>query len=486
MEGKITIFEVILASIVRPVFNFIYPPIGEAIEQAQYQALPVRLLTAQDYVNLRRRGIINQETYLNRLSRMGIDNFEAERLYQLSENLPSVGDLIEFTLRGIITPETYVEEMSKLGFSPFLISKFLEASEKLLSPEIVIRAMWRGLYLEGSLEKLKNELKKQGWSEEKINLYEKVSRFYPSPDDFIRFMVRDTFNEEIVRKYGYDEDYPKEIESFVQKSGVDPEWVRHFWRSHWVLPSPTMGYEMLHRGIITKEELNDLLKIADYPPFWREKLIRLSYEPFTRVDIRRMYKLGILTREEVKKAYQEIGYDEEKAEKLTEFTIRDVKEERKVENKEITEPTRSAILQQYKLRLINRNQAMELLKNLDYSEEIADFYLDIVDYQLEEEKIEKYISAYRKLYLNDLVSDNDVIQFLNKLNLPDEYISNLIFLWDIEKIPKPSLPSKTDLTDWYKKGLISDEEFIQEMKKLNYDDYYIDLYLRSIKTKTKR
>ncbi|GAH93918.1 unnamed protein product, partial [marine sediment metagenome] len=44
---------------------------------------------------------------------------------------------------------------------------------------------------------------------------------------------------------------------------------------HWSLPSPSQGFEMLHRGVIDEAELNMLLRALDIMPFWREKLTKV-------------------------------------------------------------------------------------------------------------------------------------------------------------------------------------------------------------------
>ena len=89
---------------------------------------------------------------------------------------------------------------------------------------------------------------------------------------------------------------------------MDKEVLQWYWRAHWELPSPTTGFEMLHRlhpdvleviGEKYKEmglnpddlktdldTLKELLKISDYPKYWRDRLAAISYSPLTRVDLR--------------------------------------------------------------------------------------------------------------------------------------------------------------------------------------------------------
>ncbi|GAJ02949.1 unnamed protein product, partial [marine sediment metagenome] len=103
-------------------------------------------------------------------------------------------------------------------------------------------------------------------------------------------------------------------------------WAERYWAAHWSLPSPQQGFEMLHRGVIGFDDLNMLLRALDVMPFWRDKLVEIAYRPLSRVDVRRMFKLGVLDVKGVRKAYTDIGYNPYNADLMTEFTIEYVKE----------------------------------------------------------------------------------------------------------------------------------------------------------------
>ncbi|GAH58877.1 unnamed protein product, partial [marine sediment metagenome] len=46
-------------------------------------------------------------------------------------------------------------------------------------------------------------------------------------------------------------------------------------------------------------ELDSLFMATDIMPWWREKLKAISYNPLTRVDVRRVFKMGIVSEEQV-------------------------------------------------------------------------------------------------------------------------------------------------------------------------------------------
>ena len=114
-----------------------------------------------------------------------------------------------------------------------------------------------------------------------------------------------------------------------------------------------MAFEMLHRRIIDEPKLRQLMAAQDIIPGWRDELIAISYRPYTRVDIRRMHDVGVLDEDEVYEAYQDIGYNDEKARTLTDFTIA-----LNSDDPDDIEPldglTRSSIIAAYKDGIIDR------------------------------------------------------------------------------------------------------------------------------------
>ncbi|MBW2638419.1 MAG: hypothetical protein JRC86_13080, partial [Deltaproteobacteria bacterium] len=133
-----------------------------------------------------------------------------------------------------------------------------------------------------------------------------------------------------------------------------------------------MGYEMLHRGLISEKELDTLLKTADYPAFWRKRLMLLSYSPYTRVDVRRMYQMGILSKEQVFKAYKDIGYDDEHAENLTKFTVAGASTSER-------DLTKSEILKGYRYKLLDAAETKDALIKMGYDETEAEYYITLED-----------------------------------------------------------------------------------------------------------
>lgn len=152
----------------------------------------------------------------------------------------------------------------------------------------------------------------------------------PGPTDLVRFELREVWRPEFRPELLT----PPPTDRFLQLmryQGYDRSFAEDFWAAHWELPSPAQGYEMFQRlrpglpGIskpFTEDDLRALLRRLDILPAYHDQLIDIAYRPYSRVDVRRMYKAGVLDREGVKDAYLDLGYSPERAELMTEWTVR--------------------------------------------------------------------------------------------------------------------------------------------------------------------
>ncbi|NVM24281.1 MAG: hypothetical protein HWN68_21185, partial [Desulfobacterales bacterium] len=216
----------------------------------------------------------------------------------------------------------YLEEMKKSGFNEDRSNLLYLGSAQLLAAYDIVR-LWRR---EGIGEaKRDEELNALGFDTDRIEQLIKVSEEIPGARDIIAFAVREVYSPEIAAQFGQyegaDQVY-KAAEKDLVAAGMTEETFTKYWAAHWVLPSMTQGYEMMHRAVIEDADLDRLMVAMDVMPWWRDKLKAISFSPYTRVDVRRMHKIGILSDDELIRAYQDVGYDEEKAARMAQFTIR--------------------------------------------------------------------------------------------------------------------------------------------------------------------
>lgn len=382
---------------------------------------------------------------------------------QLAALLPIIIGAVFFAMAGALTGWfDQVKQESMKVFHPTLYN-----------PQEAILAFWRDEITEAELIA---ELRQHGYSEAKIGVLERINHYVPGVQDLIRFTVRDVFRDNVVKKYQYDEgfgDIEEQLREYTKKVGVDTDTLKLYWRAHWELPSVTHAFEMMHRGIISEADIRELLKIADFAPYYIDKIIKIAHNPYTRVDVRRMYAAGVLNRDQVKQSYKDLGYDEEHAENLTLWTTAEsMATERDL--------TKSEIIKGYELGKIQKSNAEIALKNLGYDEEESKLILDLKDEEVSNKITEREKKVASNLFYYGKSTLTEFEQALNAIGLSEKEKVLTIQETQARIRDKHKNPTKADLIDWMKAGIISKAEFQVEMLNLGYSSKHIEYYLKEI------
>jgi hypothetical protein len=216
--------------------------------------------------------------------------------------------VITAEMRGLIDPAWAQLTMESHAFEDQDIKTLRELYKVILPSEVVGPVYLRD---KAKFAKFWNELPKLGLSKEQIEVLEEALYRIPGVQDIIRYVVKEAYNEEIYKAFGQDQEYPAIAEADAIKAGVRPDMLRKEWISHWDLPSVGNGFEMLHRRLITANQLELLLKARDIMPFWRDKLTAMSWSLPTRIEVRMMAQLGLVDKPFIMKILEADGLAEE-------------------------------------------------------------------------------------------------------------------------------------------------------------------------------
>jgi hypothetical protein len=238
----------------------------------------------------------------------------------------------------------------------------------------------------------------------------------PPLSDILRFVVREVYDPQR-RKELLSVPTPKEAYEYGAKHGLPPHHVDDYWAAHWELPPVAHLIEMRRRGLIDDATFERYIRYHDYDPTMISNFSKLIWEPFSRIDLRRMWDLRLISDEDFIREMQWLGYDERHA-KLTltwlkaYYVVRDLRAmyargwvteedikkalaEAGVPPERITEITRTIvkaakperterqrnltkdeILKGLKKGVITREQAVELLTRLGYDADEAEFIVE--------------------------------------------------------------------------------------------------------------
>lgn len=429
-----------------------------------------RLTTEQSHTLLRRGGFREQD-YRNEMSRIGWADKDILRLQETSWLIPNAMLMTQGNLLQQKSRETILSDISIADINPKYSQLYLDAVLTKPSTQDVINYQLRE---DPSLGGLDNELKRIGIHDNYFGLYKTLANPIPPVSDLITMAVREAFTPDIARKFGQYEDFPPEFEKWAAKKGLTKDWAERYWAAHWALPSVSQGFEMLHRGIITDDELSMLLRALDVMPFWRDRLIKMSYRLLTRVDVRRMYRVGVLTETEVYEAYLDAGYDEKNAERMAEFTV---KQTLSVQAKFSS----TDVVRAFTQFIIDRSEANSLLKELGISSTDAVYILNLAEHKREWEITELKIAAIRNKYKKYEYDENKTRGELLKLDLPSRQVDALMDKWWFEpKEVEPPTWTTAQTIKFAKTGLISKARAQQELKTIGYDAEHINVYMMGV------
>ncbi|MBA7634054.1 hypothetical protein ES703_41628 [subsurface metagenome] len=416
-------------------------PLNNYINQVIAKAWPNELLPPANLINLRYRGHVTAPVFYEEMAEQGISKERAENLYKGSEVLLNGYEIINLWRRDVLTEKDRDEQLQELGFTA-----------------------------------------------ERIDLLTRVTAQIPSAMDVISFAVREVYSPAIAEKFGQYEGVEGVLDiaaDDISATGMTPETFTKYWAAHWQLPSMRQAYEMLHRDVVDAETVDQLMVALDIMPFWRDKLRAISYAPYTRVDVRRMHKLGIVDEAGLARAYMDLGYDENRAKGLAEFTVlynldpeAQEQTEEDVEKKRDKEATTGAVIKAFQTNLITEDEARAYLGALAYKETAVDLYIANAVFAVEEDVTDDRLKIIHEAFVRRIYDYTTTVAKLGELNLPGAQVESLMERWTIEKDAKTSRPSKAELFKMHEAKVITTEVLKTELEGHGYTDKYIGWYMK--------
>ena len=250
--------------------------------------------------------------------------------------LQAAGELVA---RGLMNENQAEELVGRAGVPAGLVNLFAKIGQQYLTGQQYVDA-YRRRIIDG--ETFTEKMRLLGYADDDIETLRKQLQFYPPPTDLITWQAREVYEEDAVQKYGLEEELDRLDREPFYRGGLDDEQIRNYWVAHWQHPPFNQIAEMFLRDILinpedrdrivpgspewielrkrAEEEVYEWYRLVEIPPYWRDKLTRMLYQPYTRVDIRRMEDLAVVSETEVLRNYLDLGYDLQHAQKLTLWT----------------------------------------------------------------------------------------------------------------------------------------------------------------------
>ena len=383
---------------------------------------------------------------------------------------------------GQITPEKGFAYAARSGVPDADFRVMLDTAGTTLAPGQLLDLLNRREIDQTDVERF---LRESSLKDKFIPLLLKLRFNLLGASDYIRFAVRDVFEPDKRSKFTLDQDYPEILSDKLSRIGYSETDARDSWAAHWELPSPTQVYEMLHRGKLPSGiSVEDYLKSADYAPVWRQSLVDISYNPITRTDAKRMYKLrGDF--DQLVQNFRNNGYNEQDAKDLAEFTREDASLETRQERELLVGPVKTAALAMYKARRISEDQLRTVLANLKYPKETVDRFIADIEFVREADHREDIAAALKSAYVKALRTRDDTIILLRQSGWDGEALDQLLETWDLLRAVTELQPhqevtrdlTKAEILSAYAERVIAPETATAQLLALGYDQSETDILL---------
>lgn len=344
------------------------------------------------------------------------------------------------------------------------------------------------------------------WTPESRRLQEVLyNNQIPGPEELAHMAVKDCWNQAVVDRLGYDNEYPPQLDYWSKIVGGvgdarirdaagnlvgDPvSWARMRWRAHWVTLGPSQMYDMFQRlrpnriqnfqkvipGVepFTNRDLDRGLLIADYPRTERKWLAAVAYNKPRLVDIRRLYLDGTIDRAECYELHLDYGYTPHDADLLTSWLVG--QRLRALTPRPRVNPS-AAALQLYQIGVASRgetrNRLLAALGGVQYSadkpvdlsnlppaavgqiNQMADQLLATTDYRRSAKRATEILSTVRRRFLRGYLSQTEARTDLVNAGFQLARIEEYIQQWELELQGGKLLASTSAIRRYVQEGTL--------------------------------
>ncbi len=417
---------------------------------------------------LRFRRTLGTASFHEEMAKHGLSSDRADQFILSTRSILNPTEASVAARRGLLTDSEATDKIALHGLSQEEADVLLNLTRTFLG-QVDLMELFRRAELTD--EQFTSKLKETGLNEEDQQHAVTLKEVIPSITDQLRFLSREAYEPDQIAQLGLAEGYPKIFTEIAAKLGYKEEDALRFWYAHWALPSLGQVYEMVHRQVEKPEIIDIFMKAAEIPPRFRKGLTEIAFAPLTRVDVRRMYRLGLLDEEKVKTAYLHLGYNEEHAEQLKDFTVFDDIE------------TQLGIIKARMLTLYRRGMVTEaalraFLASLGRPQASIDLIISAENTLLAAEHLERLIRGVQKVFFKRLIDVPEALARVIAHGVPLDAATRLVGEWAVDREGRITRIRMRDLKKALKEGVINANEFRRELEERGMVPHEIDILIQ--------
>jgi len=455
---------------------------------------------AGELLELRRRGKLDDKQWHYRMSLLGHRKDTEDMYLDLQPRLPDELQLLNWYRREHIDKDAFIIRLQELGYTEET-AKFEEATSWLPpTPTDVIRMAVREVFTPeiaeafGQFKDYPHDLtewgKKVGLSEEVLKMYWAAHWDLPSPGQGFDMYHRGLLTHDELTKLMRALD----IMPFYQEKMLGI--------SHRLIPRRTIP-KLVKQEVVDEKQVFDMFFALGYSPENSKILAKSAFidaatdeRTLTKAEAIDAYVRGWIQRRELQTYLEELDYGPREVRYY--LASADVKRQRhnttvdlpeiEADNSQARELTKGDILAAYIGGLIDRPAALAFLDAIGYATETGNFLLQRSDLQIATSDLSAVAKQYRRLFDAGLLPESIAASTLIEHGFTQPQAQRIVRAWSLERgvdlqlaVVRDKLPTRTDATDWLKKGVIDVDAWVAYMGQFGYpDETVLNFYLEAL------
>jgi len=353
----------------------------------------------------------------------------------------------------------------------------------------------------------------------------------PGPSDLVHFAVRHVFEPDLIAELGYNDEYRPVLDAFHHAQGIDypvfsgpledvvtfterennlapgsflasyaqaglpePTWARAYWWSHWILPSPTQGYEMLfrldpdrdktgepawmQRQEFDLEHLRLLLRANDYPPYWRDKLAAIAYRAPNLRFLRVQIQTKTITHAQAVSQLRQMGFRPDYAEMQARALEKQIADQ---EAEKLFRLTSKQLESGWELGLVDDTQLQLAYRSAGLDQNEAELRLQAATFKRNTDVAKELVGQVHKGYLRYLFNWPQADQFLIQVGIVDRRRNEYRVRWDAERQARRTEATASQIKKAAIDGTITIADYAQRLRNMGWSDDAIELSVAEVK-----
>lgn len=475
------------------IISQLFAAISEAVLSPNFRDLdyqanfarPNRILTFQDSVQALFRGALSEEDFRAEVRKEGFNEEGAKRIYEISKNLLNFGELIEARYRGVIkTDEEFTTRAYKLGYDAIESVQGLELRRPLFSILQAIEMWRRGIVPTGDVDAF-DDLRKQGYTEERIAALKSTSYTLPNIFNIQDFNVRRVDDPAIVEKFKLDAFIDETYFTKAKALGYSREDAQRIYRYYWEYPPFFQVARLFSNGKIPESDFRDVLGFLRFTPYWVDKLVDDLKPALTEADIKDMYKYQVISEDDIVPELLKIGKTQELADKTKLLWVASVKlagSQDKTAAQEAADKikgeTAGLIKTAYTDGVITAQQARDHFTSIGYTSDIIDLEMAIADHNIQQNHVKSTITMVKEAVQAGIMDSNTALTTVSEAGASADQLSLLSVELNKLTTHKPVIPTKAEFEAWFKAGIISAADLANGLSLNGIDNTWLPFYLQ--------